>query len=97
MAKKPLEISTRRFESRDEARKFFQEILYRYKIGERVSEADAADLAGLIQRHPEYAEKVGRGIDHFAIQSADHGTRCFRVVRTDGTWARFSFKTCLQG
>jgi hypothetical protein len=51
-------------------------------------------LASLLERHPEASEKIGSGIDHFEVQSADFASQCFRVVRTDGTWARFSCIRC---
>jgi hypothetical protein len=70
-------------------------MLNRYSPGERVSNEDANDLASLLERHPEGVEKIGVGIDHFEVQEADYSTQCFRVVRTDGTWARFSYHTCI--
>ncbi|MGN8094149.1 DCL family protein [Methylobacterium sp. 22177] len=71
-------------------------MLNRYQPGDRVSDEDGAELADLIKRHPEYAEKSGVGVDHFEVQSADYGTQCFRVVRSDGTWERFSYLTCIS-
>jgi hypothetical protein len=70
-------------------------MLSRYKPGDRVSDEDAVDLTGHIARHREAVEKIGVGIDRFEVQNADYGTQCFRGVRTDDTWERFSFNACL--
>lgn len=92
---KPVVLPSGTFANRQLAAAHFQSMLKRYSPGDRVSDEDAAELAGLILRHPEGSEKVGVGIDHFEVQSADYGSQCFRVVRKDGTWERFSYKTCV--
>jgi hypothetical protein len=74
---------------------FFSDMLHRYEPGDRVSDADAKLLAELLQRHPSAASKIGAGIDHFEVQEADYESQCFRVVRTDGTWERFSYQPCV--
>lgn len=93
--KKPVILSTRTFSTQGAASKFFSDMLHRYTPGDRVSDVDAADLASVLERHPDRDEKVGVGIDHFEVQAADYSSQCFRVVRTDGTWARFSYKPCI--
>ncbi|WP_249146754.1 DCL family protein [Bradyrhizobium japonicum] len=70
-------------------------MLHKYKPGDNVSAADAADLSSLLERHPDSAAKIGMGIHHFEVQAADYSSQCFRVVRPDGTWARFSYKACI--
>src|SRR6202035_908017 len=92
---KPVVLSTRAFPTMGKAHEFFSEMLHRYKPGDRVSVADASDLTCLLDRHPDRDEKVDVGIDHFEVHSADFGSQCFRVVRTNGTWARFSYKACI--
>ncbi|MCJ2050256.1 DCL family protein [Methylobacterium sp. J-070] len=92
---KPVILPSRNFANQTLAAQHFAAMLKRYKPGDRVSDEDAVDLAGLVQRHPEFTEKEGVGIDHFEVQSADYGTQCFRIVRKDGTWDRFSYKTCV--
>jgi Protein of unknown function (DUF3223) len=64
--------------------------------GDRVTDGDAADLHSLLERHAKRAEKIGTGVAHFEVQTADFNTHCFRVVRKDGTWARFSYPTCIS-
>jgi hypothetical protein len=93
---KPVVLSTRTFETRSSAREFFREMLNRYRPGDRVSDNDAQDLTSLLDFHPERQEKVGVGIHHFEVARADYATQCFRVVRTDETWANFSYPTCIS-
>lgn len=88
-------LKTKSFASRLEASAFFGAMLERYLPGDIVSEEDAADLASLLDRHPDAVDKIGCGIDHFEVQSADYSSHCFRVVRKDGTWARFSYHACV--
>ena len=90
-------LATRSFANRKDATAFFRRMLNRYRPKQRVSDADAADSAALLTRHPEYEEKVGVGIDHFEVMSAEFGTQCFRIVRTDGTGEDFSYPSCIAG
>lgn len=92
---KPVVLSTRTFAKQGDAKKFFGEMLARYRPGDRVSDEDAKELAELLLRHPSVAEKIGTGIDHFEVQEADYETQCFRVVRSDQTWERFSYHVCV--
>lgn len=92
---KPVVLATRTFAKQGDAWAFFGEMLKRYSPGDRVSPADEADLVELLKRHPDAASKIGSGIHHFEVQEADYDTQCFRVVRTDGTWERFSYHACV--
>jgi hypothetical protein len=69
-------------------------MLYKYDLGDKVSADDAEHLACLVAMHPQANEKIGTGIESFSVRTADYGTRCFWVNRTDGTTERFSFKAC---
>ena len=91
----PIKLATRQFAKKGDAVAFFRAMLNRYKPGERVSEEDGKDLAELLRRHPESKEKIGPGIDHFEVMSADYSTQCFWVVRSDETIERFSFVACI--
>jgi hypothetical protein len=92
---KPVEIATRSFENQSKAVEHFREILGRYRPGDRVSDDDALDLSALLERHDEYAQKVGKGVDHFEVMATEHGTNCFRIVRIDGTGTDFSYRHCI--
>ncbi|MGE0651142.1 MAG: DCL family protein [Alphaproteobacteria bacterium] len=72
-------------------------MLNRYKPEERVNDSDASDLSALLTRHNEYSDKLGCGIDYFIVStSPDHSTKCFWIVRTDGSRIDFSFMRCVD-
>jgi hypothetical protein len=91
----PVVLDTRSFENQKEATTFFRAMLSRYRPKHRVSDSDSADLAALLKRHSEYEAKIGVGIDHFEVMNAEFGTKCFRLVRTDGTGEDFSYPHCI--
>lgn len=99
MAKKqPVEIATRTFGSKAEAMEFFKAMLNRYKPDDRVNEVDALDLAAVLERHPEFHQKVGCGVDHFEVMlTEEYRTQCFRIVRTNGKGTDFSYGACVSG
>ena len=93
-------LETRTFDKFGDAQAFFKEILNRYPIGGLVIGTDKADLRALLKRHSEEAEKVGCGVDHFVVDNGPPGhdiaTRCFWIVRTDGSRIDFSYGHCLE-
>lgn len=92
---KPVEIATRSFENQAQATEYFRGMLNRYKVGDLVSDDDALDLSALLERHDEYLQKVGVGVDHFEVMATGHGTNCFRIVRNDGSGTDFSYRHCI--
>lgn len=92
---KPVEIGGIAFAKKGDALTHLKEILNRYRPTERISDEDATFLKVALQRHPDADEKIGTGIDHFEVQVADYDTQCFCVARTDGSYARFSYKYCV--
>ncbi|TRZ65068.1 MAG: DUF3223 domain-containing protein [Rhodocyclaceae bacterium] len=94
---KPVELATRTFGTQAEATAFFKEILNRYQPGARVMTADSLELSALLERHSEYSIKVGCGVSHFEVVNTEHGTQCFRLVRTDGSGTDFSYGHCITG
>lgn len=93
-----ISLSTRHFVKAGDATIFFREMLNRYRIGDRVSDADGLDLAALIDRHDEKAEKIGCGIAYFAVEAAPepYSGQCFWIVRTDGSHIDISYPHCLE-
>ncbi|MBL3611130.1 DCL family protein [Rhodovulum sulfidophilum] len=92
---KPVDLATRSFATQGEATAFFKAMLNRYRPGEQVNEEDALDIAALLERHTEYTAKVGKGVSHFEVMMTEHGTQCFRIVRTDGSGTDFSYRNCI--
>jgi hypothetical protein len=93
---KPVELVTRTFRTQGEAKEYFSAMLARYEPGEVVSEEDAKDLKSLLDRHNEREKKVGTGVDHFEVMSADFNSQCFCVIRSDGTKVDFSYQRCID-
>lgn len=92
---KPVELATRSFDNQTKATQYFKDMLNRYEAGDRVGLNDSLDLSALLERHDEYAQKVGCGVDHFEVITTEHGTNCFRIVRTDGSGTDFSYRHCI--
>ncbi|KAK9121359.1 hypothetical protein Syun_018976 [Stephania yunnanensis] len=76
-----------------------REILHKYSIGEFLNENDKSILTSALQFHPEGSDKFGSGLHN--IKVATHPkwrkTRCFMLVRTDGTIMDFSYQKCVMG
>jgi hypothetical protein len=94
---KPVELATRFFATQGEASAYFKVMLGRYQPGQQVSPDDGLDLSALLERHDEYALKVGVGLRHFEVMMTEQGTPCFRIVRTDGSGTDFSYPHCVRG
>lgn len=94
-AEKTLMLDTRTFDSKGAAKLFFRRMLNRYRPGDQLSDEDALDLEALLRLHTEAEQKVGVGIGHFEVMTADYGTKCFRIVRIDGSSDDFSYIHCI--
>lgn len=92
----PIEISGIYFSKKGEALDYLKEMLNKYLLEERVSEEDTAFLSAALLKHPDAKEKIGSGVSHFFVRSADYGTKCFWVERRDGSQERFSYKSCVN-
>lgn len=97
MVKKPITIGAHHFSKKSDAAAFLKAMLHKYDVGDKVSAVDAEVLLAALAHHPDAAAKVGSGITHFSVRSADFGSKCFWVNRTDGSSEKFSYKTCIYG
>jgi hypothetical protein len=97
MPAKPITIGSLHFAKRGDAIAFFKGMLSRYDVGDKVSAADEDVLRAALALHPRAGEKVGCGVTHFSVRSADFGSRCFWINRPDGTTEKFSYITCIRG
>ncbi|MDX3807936.1 DCL family protein [Bosea thiooxidans] len=97
MPAKPLSIGSLHFAKKGDAAAFLQAMLHRYDVGDKVGAADEQILRHALALHPEADVKVGCGITHFSVRSADFGTKCFWINRPDGTTEKFSYKACITG
>jgi len=97
MPAKPISIGSLHFEKRGDALSYFRAMLNRYDIGDKVSATDADMLRLALAMHPKANEKIGCGLSHFSVRSADFGSKCFWINRPDGTTEKFSYLTCIRG
>lgn len=95
---KPVSIGNWHFETQGEAVAFIQKILNKQQLMTPIPGVDSNSfLRSLVQLHPRAAEKIGVGIQHFTVEPAKGGTRCFYITRIDGTRTDFSFMKCVRG
>ncbi len=97
MSSKPISFGSLHFARKGDAEKHLRDMLRRYDVGDRVSAEDAIVLKAALALHPDAEAKIGCGISNFSVRSADFGTKCFWVNRTDGTTEKFSFRSCIYG
>ncbi len=97
MARIALEIGGLSFPTKSTAADHFRKMLYRHEIASQIPDPDATELNWLLERHPEFRDKLGGGIEHFSVRNALYGTRCFEIVRKDGSTTDFSFHSCVGG
>jgi hypothetical protein len=97
MPAKPITIGSLHFAKQGDAIAFLREMLYRYDLGDKVSATDEAVLRAALLLHPKADEKIGCGVTHFSVRSADFASRCFWINRPDGSTQKFSYLTCIQG
>ncbi|SEG85188.1 Protein of unknown function [Actinacidiphila yanglinensis] len=91
-------IGPRKYRTKGTAEEAVRAVLYRYQLGETVdAEEDHLLLVDLLDMHHEAAEKIGPGIEAFAIAPPQIGSSPgFEVVRVDGSRIDFSYKTCMK-
>ncbi len=97
MPSKPISFGDLYFDKKGDAAAFLNDMLHRYDVGDKVSAADAKILVDALARHPEGDQKIGSGIKDFSVRTADFGTKCFWVNRTDGTTEKFAHRACVYG
>ncbi|SNS01643.1 Protein of unknown function [Methylobacillus rhizosphaerae] len=90
MLAKPITLGPMHFEKRSDAVAYLKDMLHRYDVGDKVSEKDAVILRAALEHHPNSVAKIGCGIHYFSVRTADYGTKCFWVNRSDGTTEKFS-------
>ncbi len=84
------------FPTKKSLRDFVSAILNRYDLKQRVGVDNERFLRALFERHPNRDEKLrGSEISHFEVHPFKHGSRCFFLVRADGSREDFSFEKCI--
>uniref|UniRef100_UPI002F908769 DCL family protein n=1 Tax=Streptomyces virginiae TaxID=1961 RepID=UPI002F908769 len=91
-------IGHRDYPTKKDARETIRAILHGYPVGSTVdNEEHHLLLLDLLDMHPRAEDKIGPGVEAFAIAPPQRGPHPgFRVIRTDGTPIDFSYLECLQ-
>lgn len=92
-----LTIGEESFHTQRAAELFIQRLRNSQPLKTPIPEPHHSFLCALVARHPQAAGKAGAGIQHFTVELAMHGTRCFYLTRVDGTKTDFSYFKCLRG
>jgi hypothetical protein len=97
MVTKPITIGSLHFRRKGDAAAQLKAMLHKYDVGDKVSADDAEVLRAALALHPDAEAKIGCGITDFSVRSADFGTKCFWLNRTDGSTEKFSYTACIYG
>jgi hypothetical protein len=90
-----IEIGELSFPSKVAATEHFRRMLHRNRTEKIIPEPDHSALCALLEKHPDRAEKIGVGVKGFSVRWAEYDTRCFEVIRQDGSREDFSFRWCI--
>lgn len=92
-----IEIAGENFPTKLALQERIKKILNHYPDGQHLSEKDFEFMFQVIKRHPEFELKNGVGIKAFYVRRNPvyKNTRCFWLVRFDGSNTDFSYKECL--
>ncbi|CAK8539379.1 unnamed protein product [Lathyrus sativus] len=74
-------------------------ILNKYPIDEILGEKDKSTIMRVLHFHPRKNEKLGSGLQDIMVGWHPKFTdsRCFFIIRTDGTVEDFSYRKCIIG
>ena len=100
MGKKcPITIGEYEFGTKLEAKAAVQKVLNRHQLRDRLTGDEDIFIRDLIALHPATEDKIGCGISHIEIRTdPNYGTtRCFYIVRTDGSDTDVSYIKCIDG
>ncbi|XP_057993467.1 DNA-directed RNA polymerase IV subunit 1 isoform X2 [Hevea brasiliensis] len=74
-------------------------ILNKYPVDHQLNETDKCTLMMALHFHPRRDEKIGSGAKDIKVVNHPEyqDSRCFSLVRTDGTNEDFSYRKCVHG
>lgn len=78
--------------------KKLKDILRNYDINQQLSDLDEKMVTVALYFHPRSIEKIGSGPQEIKIGLSSKGgnSRCFQLVRTDGSVEEFSYHKCIH-
>lgn len=71
-----------------------RQIKDRYANGIPLSKQDRSTVLAALRLHPKGKEKFGNGVNAVIVDDYVYGSRCFFVIRNDGTAEDFSLYKC---
>ena len=81
-----------------DTRKYIQRILKRYDVGQEVNNSDEIYLlTRLFEKHPHWEIKKGCGIKSIRVRQGSYNSKCFEILRLDGTTTDISYTQCFDG
>eukprot|EP00897_Mesotaenium_endlicherianum_P007826 jgi/Mesen1/7071/ME000369S06400 len=77
---------------------FFYDLLHRWTVNQNINEYEHHALVDLISKgHYDPASKIGAGIKAFQVRDhPEHLSRCYFILRSDGSVDDFSFRKCVD-
>ena len=92
-----MKIGDKEFKYKKDALNYFKEILNSYEPTDIVTETDFKDLVGLLEIRPDKDEKIGCGIEAIRVIEVRYKTKCFELIRKNGSKEVFSYRNCING
>ncbi|CAH9115567.1 unnamed protein product [Cuscuta epithymum] len=72
-------------------------ILKSYRVNDQLNESDKSVVMKALHLHPKRDKKIGAGAQEVKVGCDEKfGSRCFMVVRSDGTTEDFSYHKCVH-
>ncbi|MFH1362987.1 MAG: DCL family protein [Candidatus Omnitrophota bacterium] len=90
-------IAEKEFTTKAAIIEFIKSILYKYNLNDKLVGEDFNFVFELLKRRADCKEKTGLGIKEFIVRRHEKwaNTRCFYLVRTDGSSEAFGYRGCL--
>ena len=93
---RPVTLGPVTFDTGDDVMRYFGALRNELTLDQNMNEYEAATTEALLRLgHEDAAKKFGSGLRAFQVRNHPvHNTRCFMIVRTDGTMEDFSYRKC---
>lgn len=90
-------IGDKEFKYKKDALSYFKDILNSYEPSQIVNEQNFKDLVNLLEIRPDKDDKIGCGIEKIQVIEVRYKTKCFELIRTDGSTEVFSYRNSING
>jgi uncharacterized membrane protein YgcG len=91
-------LGPKSFATPEEMIKYFSWILNNMTMNQDMNDYEFSVVDECLRRaHPDAEKKIGCGVKTFQIRNhPEHDTRCYMVLRTDGSCEDFSYRKCVE-